>query len=441
MLFFLDLFFNFFVSIYFYVYLFCDVPEHYQMTIQDPATNILEWMIDLYDLICFELIIVVSIIFVLLFNILFMPLHVDDYYVHNKVLIDLYTEKFNIEEYPFPFHYDSFRYSEDSFSHSTFLEVFWTIAPAILLVTIAYPSFNLLYALDEEFSYTEYAIKIIGHQWYWTYEFYHDNHQSCYDSYMVNAQDKTAMDKYFPLTTELKKSRFKISMKALRLLDVDNRLYVRSNSNIKLFITSADVLHSWAVPSFGIKVDACPGRLSTAYLTIRRSGIYYGQCSEICGINHGFMPIVVEAVIEPLSIAPAIDNGSITVVPPAQPEQAPKEEVGVAPAVVAGAGAGVAAASKGGAAVGAGSAAGAGASVVSGWWPFIIYSTGITVALVLGYYTCCYFSPLSVDSSVMSSPVLVSLPEISPVCSPEISPASSLVGSPVGSPNSIYSLS
>jgi len=254
---------------------FCDKPYPFQMTTQDPATNAMEWMIDFYDLICFDLIIIVSIVLVLILTLLFCPIHFDTGY----------------------------RYASKSFSHSTALEVFWTIVPAILLISIAYPSFNLLYALDEDFDYIHECIKIIGHQWYWTYEYHFEIYDVQYDSYML---DSTALDSIEYLTNEnlelkpltrldredVRRQRF------MRLLDVDNRLPIPVNSNVVLLITSADVLHSWAVPSFGIKVDACPGRLTKTTLVVKRPGVYYGQCSEICGVNHGFMPIVVEGVVE-----------------------------------------------------------------------------------------------------------------------------------------------
>lgn len=236
---------NFFLNIF----ITCDAAKEYQMTIQDPATEIFEGMIDLYDLICFELIVVLSIVFTLLFSLLFNPMH------HSN--------------------------SQRTFSHSTELEVFWTIVPALLLIVIAYPSFTLLYALDD-LTVPEFTIKIIGHQWYWSYEY---NSGAFYkfefDSYMIN-------------TSDLIEGQF-------RLLEVDNRLCLPIKTHLRLLITSADVLHSWSIPSFGIKVDACPGRLNQASLFIKRPGVYFGQCSEICGINHGFMPIVVVAV-EPKTI-------------------------------------------------------------------------------------------------------------------------------------------
>lgn len=190
-------------------------------------------------------------------------------------------------------------------THASALEIVWTILPAVILVIIAIPSFSLLYSMDEIVEPLM-TIKIIGHQWYWTYEFtnpeylfrtlftyerfgkvvrwksYHDmfdNGESntiSYDSYMIPSQDSISLEQ--------------------RLLEVDNRLILPSETNIRLLITSADVLHSWAVPSLGIKVDACPGRLNQTSVFINRPGVFYGQCSEICGVNHGFMPIVVCAL-------------------------------------------------------------------------------------------------------------------------------------------------
>lgn len=268
-------FFYFFIT-------FCDSPDYFQVTIQDPATDILEWMIDVYDLICFELIVIVSIIFVLLLGILLCPKHHAAYRVNRK------SKK-------------TIRYSNYSFSHSTELEVFWTIIPALLLISIAYPSFNLLYALDDDFLYTDYTIKIIGHQWYWSYECLIKGEEFKFDSYMIQPADfyanMTPESRAFCYKFNRSYKRFCLEgyfQQFLRLLEVDNRLYLLTNRNIRLYITSADVLHSWAVPSFGIKVDACPGRLTKASLRIKRPGVFYGQCSEICGVNHGFMPIVVQ---------------------------------------------------------------------------------------------------------------------------------------------------
>nr|AFI54723.1 cytochrome c oxidase subunit II [Acanthosoma labiduroides] len=152
------------------------------------------------------------------------------------------------------------------------IELIWTAAPAVTLVFIALPSLRLLYLIDE-INNPIMTIKAIGHQWYWSYE-YSDFNNMEFDSYMKPSN-------------ELKNNEF-------RLLDVDNRTVLPINSQIRVLVTSADVIHSWAVPSLGIKIDAVPGRLNQGTMMINRTGLMYGQCSEICGANHSFMPIVIE---------------------------------------------------------------------------------------------------------------------------------------------------
>jgi heme/copper-type cytochrome/quinol oxidase subunit 2 len=125
------------------------------------------------------------------------------------------------------------------------------------------------------------TLKVIGSQWFWSYE-YSDFSTSDWG-------DSLGFDSYMVSTDDLVKGSF-------RLLEVDNRVLLPINTHIRVLVTATDVLHSWAIPSFGIKVDACPGRLSQAFIFIKREGVYYGQCSEICGVNHGFMPIVIKGV-------------------------------------------------------------------------------------------------------------------------------------------------
>lgn len=156
-----------------------------------------------------------------------------------------------------------------------FLEVAWTILPMIILFIIGIPSIALLYASNELVD-TNMTIQVIGNQWYWTYEY--NDIDLTFDSYMVFEDD--------------------LNYGELRLLEVDHRLVVPSLTHIKLLVTSSDVIHSWAIPSLGIKIDACPGRLNAITMFIKKSGIFYGQCSEICGVNHAFMPIVVQAINE-----------------------------------------------------------------------------------------------------------------------------------------------
>nr|ATL15927.1 cytochrome c oxidase subunit II [Johnius trewavasae] len=154
------------------------------------------------------------------------------------------------------------------------IEIIWTVLPAITLILIALPSLRILYLMDE-INNPHLTIKALGHQWYWSYE-YTDYEDLGFDSYMIPTQD--------------------LSFGQSRLLEVDHRMVVPVESPIRVLVSAEDVLHSWAVPTLGIKMDAVPGRLNqTAFITAR-PGVFYGQCSEICGANHSFMPIVVEAV-------------------------------------------------------------------------------------------------------------------------------------------------
>nr|AYQ18960.1 cytochrome c oxidase subunit 2 [Discolomatidae sp. 3 ACP-2013] len=154
------------------------------------------------------------------------------------------------------------------------IEMIWTILPAITLIFIALPSLRLLYILDE-INNPLISIKSIGHQWYWSYE-YSDLKKIEFDSYMI------------PFN-QLNKFNF-------RLLEVDNRMVIPFNTQIRMLVTSEDVIHSWTIPSLGIKIDATPGRLNQINFSINRPGLLYGQCSEICGANHSFMPIMIESI-------------------------------------------------------------------------------------------------------------------------------------------------
>nr|YP_010981232.1 cytochrome c oxidase subunit II [Mylabris sibirica]WOE90362.1 cytochrome c oxidase subunit II [Mylabris sibirica] len=154
------------------------------------------------------------------------------------------------------------------------IEVIWTILPAITLIFIALPSLRLIYILDET-NNPLLTIKTIGHQWYWSYE-YSDFKNIEFDSYMT------------PLN--------EMNMWNFRVLDVDNRIIIPFKTQIRMLVTAADVIHSWTIPSIGAKIDATPGRLNQASFTSNRPGLLYGQCSEICGANHSFMPIVIESI-------------------------------------------------------------------------------------------------------------------------------------------------
>lgn len=222
-----------------------DAAVPWQMGFQDPATPVMEGIINFHhDLFFFLVLIVVFVSWIL------------------GRCIFFYNENVNKKA--------------ETFIHGTFLEIVWTITPAIILIIIAIPSFSLLYAMDEVID-PILTLKVIGNQWYWSYE------------YSDVVDDSIFFDSYMILEEDLDKGQF-------RLLEVDNRVVVPVNTHIRVIITATDVLHSWAVPSLGVKLDACPGRLNQTSIFIKREGVFYGQCSEICGINHGFMPIVVEAV-------------------------------------------------------------------------------------------------------------------------------------------------
>ena len=167
-------------------------------------------------------------------------------------------------------------------SHNTLIEVIWTAAPIMILVVIAIPSFKLLYYADRAVD-AEMTIKAVGHQWYWSYE-YPDHGEFTFDSLLVCRTDEECAEEA------------EGSVTPIRLLDTDNRVKLPINTKIRLLVTADDVLHNWAMPAFGIKLDAVPGRINETWMEIRREGVYYGQCSELCGIDHGFMPITVEAV-------------------------------------------------------------------------------------------------------------------------------------------------
>jgi cytochrome c oxidase subunit 2 len=160
------------------------------------------------------------------------------------------------------------------FTHNIAIEVIWTVIPIIILIIIAIPSFRIL-KIAEHSPPADVTVKVVGSQWYWSYS-YPDHGNIEFDSNLI--QDK-----------DLKPGQ-------IRLLEVDNRVIVPQGSVIKFLVTASDVLHSFAIPSLGIKTDAVPGRVNQTWTKIDKTGVYYGQCSELCGVNHGFMPIAIEVV-------------------------------------------------------------------------------------------------------------------------------------------------
>jgi len=222
--------------------------------------------------------------------------------------------------------------------HGQFLEIVWTVVPSLILLVLAIPSFALIYSMDEVV-HPAVTLKVTGNQWYWNYE-YSDYEVQDEDSESADFSDngKTPFEEKYesqPLAetsseseevegegeevegeeveeVEMADHKFSdlnninfdsymipeedLEEGQLRLLEVDNRVVLPVNTHVRLLITGRDVIHNWAIPSLGVKCDGLPGRLNQASLFIKREGVFYGQCSELCGVHHGFMPIVVEAV-------------------------------------------------------------------------------------------------------------------------------------------------
>ena len=163
--------------------------------------------------------------------------------------------------------------------HNTLIEILWTAIPVPILVVIAVPSFKLLYKQDV-IPEPDLTIKAIGYQWYWGYE-YPDNGNFAYEAFMVQGKDELEEDKPYK-----------------RMLTTDTKVVVPVNKIIRMQVTAADVLHSWAIPAFGVKTDAVPGRLNETWFKADKVGIYYGMCSELCGVNHQSMPIEIHVVTQ-----------------------------------------------------------------------------------------------------------------------------------------------
>jgi cytochrome c oxidase subunit 2 len=235
------------------------------MNFQDPATVVMEGIIDLHHNIFFYMIVVLVVVSWMLFQITV------------EYCVKMYLGGTSVE--------DMLRARRDSLKlsgivHGKVLEIVWTLVPTFVLIAIAIPSFALLYSMDELIEPTL-TIKAIGHQWYWSYEYSdYESADLTFDSYMVPEND--------------------LSLGQLRLLEVDRKVWVPVETHVRVVITATDVLHCWAIPALGVKLDAVPGRLNQTGIFVKREGVFNGQCSEICGVNHGFMPIAVKAV--PMSL-------------------------------------------------------------------------------------------------------------------------------------------
>lgn len=223
-------------------------PQPWQMNFRPSATPVMDDIVEFHNLLL--VIEVIIVLFVL-------------------GLMVYICVKFNAKANPVP----------SKTTHNSLLEVVWTVIPIIVLIVIAVPSMKLLVFMDKApKEKVEMTLKVIGHQWYWSYE-YPDAGNLAFDSNIIPDEEIDA------------------SKGQIRLLEVDNRIAIPVDTTIRVLMTSEDVLHNWAVPAFGIKMDTVPGRINESWIRVpaARAGVYRGQCSELCGVNHGYMPIVIEA--------------------------------------------------------------------------------------------------------------------------------------------------
>lgn len=227
--------------------LWLDVPTPWGVRLQDSASPNQEGIHELYDHIMFYLALVLGLVSYILY----------------VVIVDFKNNKF------------AFKYLR----HGQTLEIIWTIFPAIILLLIAFPSFILLYLCDEVLT-PAMTIKVVGLQWYWKYE---------YSDFVSEKGETIEYESYIIPEDMLEDGQ-------LRLLDTDTSIVVPVDTHIRFIVTANDVIHSFAVPSLGIKIDATPGRLNQVSALIQRTGVYYGQCSELCGVNHALMPIKIDCL-------------------------------------------------------------------------------------------------------------------------------------------------
>jgi len=218
-------------------------PQPWEMGMQPPATPVKDRLTSFHD----ELLVITSLITLFVLGLLL------------YVIV-----RFHHERHPVP----------TRTSHNTVIEMLWTVVPVLILVIIAIPSFKLMYYMDRVPN-PDMTIKVTGHQWYWTYQ-YPDQAGLSFDSNLIPEADLKSGQK--------------------RLLDVDNPLVVPVDTVIRVYVTGTDVIHSWFVPSFGVQEYAVVGRLNESWMKVEQPGVYYGQCNQICGINHAFMPIEIRAV-------------------------------------------------------------------------------------------------------------------------------------------------
>lgn len=263
--------------------LYLDYVGSLQFGFQDPASPIMEGLINLHHHIFFFLIIIfVFVVWIIINVVIYYGFYLNNYaYLLRQNIKDIANSVFIVQ-------FLSKYVKSSKITHNYVLEVVWTTVPSIVLILIAIPSFSLLYAMDEVIN-PAITLKVIGRQWYWCYEYSDLDILTSNSGELLFPSNTLEFTSYMLPTDEL-------NVGDLRLLEVDNSVVLPINTHIRVIITAGDVLHSWAVPSLGIKMDAVPGRLNQASIFIKRPGKFYGQCSELCGINHGFMPIVINAV-------------------------------------------------------------------------------------------------------------------------------------------------
>lgn len=226
-----------------------DAPAAWGIYFQDSASPQMEGLVELHDNIMYYLVLILFAVGWILFSII-------RNYIETKSPI-----------------------AHKYLNHGTLIELIWTITPAVILILIAFPSFKLLYLMDEV-NDPSMTVTVEGHQWYWSYQ---------YPDFIDSDEELIEFDSYIVPESDLEEG-------GLRMLEVDNRVIVPEETHIRFVITSGDVIHSFAAPSLGIKCDAYPGRLNQVSTFINREGVFYGQCSEICGILHSSMPIVIQSL-------------------------------------------------------------------------------------------------------------------------------------------------
>ena len=229
--------------------LYSSEPKNWQLGFQESVTSIMNDVVFMHDYILMPIITAISVF------VLFLLFYV--------------CIKFRESKNPNP----------SKTTHNTFIEIVWTLIPCLILIVIAIPSFKLLYKQDI-IPKADVTVKAIGYQWYWGYE-YPDNGNFTYEAFMLQSEEELEEDKPFK-----------------RMLTTDTKVVVPVNKIIRMQVTAADVLHSWAIPAFGVKTDAVPGRLNETWFKAEKTGIYYGMCSELCGVNHQSMPIEIHVVTQ-----------------------------------------------------------------------------------------------------------------------------------------------